>query len=297
VPLLAHLSDLHITSPRWRSVGEVSPKRVLGALSWGVRRRHEHRPEVLEALLRDLETTAPDRVLVTGDVTNQGLAGEIEIGRQWLEKLGGPERVFLVPGNHDVYVPGSARAVAASWGPFLAGDRSPPGDERVRVRVAHGVALVGVDSARATSAGLATGRVGRIARLRLERCLRALGRRGLQRVVLLHHPPWTEGISGRRALEDAAALQHVLARAGAELVLHGHVHRLVFTRLPGPQGVIPVVGVPSASARGARGSDHRARYHLLRPLSGGGWACRARVLDPASGRFEEAPPRELRLQD
>ena len=296
MPLLAHLSDLHITPPSWRSVGEISPKRVLGALSWGLRRRHEHRPEVLEALLRDLESTAPDRVLVTGDVTNQGLPREIEVGRQWLERLGGPERVFLVPGNHDVYVPGSARAIAADWGPFLAGDGLPIGEERVRVRVTDGIALIGVDSALATSAGLATGRIGRIACLRLERCLRALGRRGLQRVVMLHHPPWTQGIAGRRALEDAAALQHVLARAGAELVLHGHVHRLVFTRLTGPRCAIPVIGVPSASARGARGSDCRARYHLLRPLRDGVWACRARVLDPTSGRFEEAPARELRPQ-
>lgn len=277
-------------------MGEISPKRVLGALSWGLRRRHEHRPEVLEALLRDLETTAPDRVLVTGDVTNQGLPGEIEVGRQWLERLGGPERVFLVPGNHDVYVPGSARVIAAGWGPFLAGDDPATGEERVRVRVTDGIALIGIDSARATSAGLATGRIGRFACLRLERWLRALGRRGLQRVVMLHHPPWTQGISGRRALEDAAALQHVLARAGAELVLHGHVHRLVFTRLTGPRVAIPVIGVPSASARGARGSDRRARYHLLRPLRDGVWACRARVLDPTSGRFEEAPARELRPQ-
>lgn len=277
-------------------MGEIHPKRVLGALSWGFRRRHEHRPEVLEALLRDLESTAPDRVLVTGDVTNQGLAGETEIGRQWLERLGGPERVFLVPGNHDVYVPDSARAVAADWGPFLAGDDLPVAEERVRVRVIEGIALVGVDTARATPPGLATGRIGRLARLRLERRLRMLGRRGLQRVVMLHHPPWTQGISDRRALEDAAALGQVLARAGAELVLHGHVHRLVFTALAGPQGVVPVVGVPSASARGARGSDRRARYHLLRPLPGGAWACRARVLDPASGRFEEGPPRELPAQ-
>ncbi|MCP3984643.1 MAG: metallophosphoesterase [bacterium] len=291
MPLLAHLSDLHVTTPRWRSLGEITPKRVLGALSWGLRRRHEHRPEVLEALLRDLETTSPDRVLVTGDVTNQGLQGEIEAGRDWLLRLGGPDRVLLVPGNHDIFVPGGARAVEACWGPFLAHGTASTAEPRVRV--ADGVALVGVDSARATSAGQATGRIGQRARHQLECCLRALGRRRLRRVVLLHHPPWIEGISRRRALEDAGPLRELLGRVGAELVLHGHVHRLAFTRLSGPEGDIPVVGVPSASARGARGRDHRARYHLLRPLSEGGWSCRARVFDPGTGLFEEASSREL----
>lgn len=291
MPLLAHLSDLHFTSPHWRRPGEITPKRVLGALAWGLKRRHEHRSEVLDALLRDLDETAPDRILVTGDVTNQGLAGELELARCWLERLGGPERVFLVPGNHDVYVRSSAAAVAASWGPFLAGEAASEGE--LPVRVIDGLALVGVDSSRATPAGFATGRIGRRARLRLERCLRALGRRGLRRVVLLHHPPWTEGISRRRGLDDAAELQKLLARAGAELLLHGHVHRLVFTQLPGPTGAIPVVGVPSASARGSQGIHRRARYHLLRPLPTGGWACRARVFDPAKGRFDDAEPFEL----
>ncbi len=275
-----------MTPPRWRRPSEVTTKRLLGALAWLARRRGEHRPEVLEALLGDLERTAPDRVLVTGDVTNQGLPGELDAGRGWLERLGGPERVFLVPGNHDVYAGDSRRAMGSAFGPFLAGDpaSTPP------VRVQDGVALVGVHSARPTAPGLATGRVGPVGRLQLERCLRGLERAGLRRIVLIHHPPWTAGIRRRRGLDDAAELVALLSRAGAELVVHGHVHRFVTTQLPGPSGPIPVVGVPSASALGHKGSDRRARYHLLEPRPEGGWACRARVLDPSRTRFEEGEP-------
>jgi hypothetical protein len=52
-----------------------------------------------------------------------------------------------------------------------------------------------------------------------------------------------------------------LARAGAELVLHGHGHRTLFASLPGPSGEIPVVGVRSASDATDR-PDRRAQYHV-----------------------------------
>lgn len=288
--LVAHLSDLHVTEPRWAAPGEITPKRVLGALAWWLYRRREHRPEILEALIRDLEETAPDRIVITGDITNQGLAAELREGRQWLERLGGPERVFLVPGNHDVYVPGSPAALAEAWAPFLApvADAAEP-----RVQVLGDLALVGVSSAVATPALFATGRVGRHARLRLERCLRGLAGRDLARIVLIHHPPWAGGIAPRRALEDALQLRQVLARAGAELVLHGHVHRTVFRETPGPDGPIPVVGVPSSSALGRRGQERRARYHLLRRVTGGGFECRARVLAADGRHFADGGRRQL----
>ena len=75
------------------------------------------------------------------------------------------------------------------------------------------------------------------------------------------HPPEPGVVSRRRALRDADALCDVLARCGAELVLHGHLHRTRVGTLPGPAAPIPVVGVRSASHAG--GSPGRvARYHL-----------------------------------
>ena len=41
----------------------------------------------------------------------------------------------------------------------------------------------------------------------------------------------------------------VIARHGAELILHGHNHKPSLHRLPGPGAATPVVGVASASAR------------------------------------------------
>jgi hypothetical protein len=66
--------------------------------------------------------------------------------------------------------------------------------------------------------------------------------------VLVHHPPTRTHVSWRRRLEDGPALCAILARAGAELVLHGHAHRAARDVIAGAQGAIPVLGVPAASS-------------------------------------------------
>jgi 3',5'-cyclic AMP phosphodiesterase CpdA len=81
--------------------------------------------------------------------------------------------------------------------------------------------------------------------------------------MMIHHPPVDEGTAPRRRLTDSAALGDVLARAGADLVLHGHRHRTSVTYVPGPNGTIPVVGVRSASYLGAK-EQKRAQYHIYR---------------------------------
>ena len=76
-----------------------------------------------------------------------------------------------------------------------------------------------------------------------------------------------------RALSDAADLAVVLARAGAELVLHGHNHRDTLNWCDAPGGRIPVVGIASGSAARQHKGEPLARYNLIkvRPIETG-WA-------------------------
>jgi 3',5'-cyclic AMP phosphodiesterase CpdA len=265
---------------------------VLGWLSWRRRRRHEHRAEVLDALLADLEARAPDHVAVTGDLTNVGLASEIQEAVPWLERLGGPSHVSIVPGNHDAYAARLDARRLAPWAPYLEStDDGPPGFPYVR-RFGP-VSLVGLRSAVPTAPGLASGRLGGDQLARLEAAL--LGEATRARIVLVHHPPWPAGQSRRRRLSDAASLRDVLARSGAELVLHGHTHRTSLGHVVGPRGPIPVLGVPSSSS-GSDDPARRARYHLYRiEPKGEGFAvaCRVRVLEPGRARFVEGPEHAL----
>ena len=317
---LAHLSDLHATPVAIRHPLELANKRILGWLSWWRKRRKEHRPHVLEALIDDLRAAGADHVGVTGDLTHLGLDSEIAAATAWLERLGPPSRVSVVPGNHDAYAGAAVLERWSAWAPYMtssagtavtssagaarsagaSGEGSGDPGSFPFVRRLGPIALVGISSAQPTAPLLATGRLGMEQRERLEALLAGLGEAGLCRVVLMHHPPVAAGQSRRRQLEDAPELRALLERVGAELVLHGHTHRSHFATLPGPRDRIPVIGVPSSSAIGRR-PGRRASYHIYRIVPRGGASgssgfalsfC-ARTFDPLLGCFVAAEERSL----
>ena len=273
---LAHLSDLHATPIPLRSVPSMSFKQTLGWLKWTLQRSKEHRTEVLDALVADLQTAQPDHVVVTGDLTNLGMEVEFPAAVTWLQRLGGPQRVSIVPGNHDTYTFSSPTVLWRHWLEYLQSDsqdRTTPSATSLSeskqccdfptLRIRGPVALIGVSSAQPTNLFYANGSVGKTQLERLEHLLHNLAESSLCRVVLIHHPLSKEGITQRRRLSDAQAMQEVLQRAGADLVLHGHTHRTSMVTVPGRDNPIPVVGVRSSSAIG-RKPHKRARYHLYR---------------------------------
>ena len=291
---LAHVSDLHATPVRFTDASELTVKRALAWLSWHSKRRHRYRADALSALVADLRLVSPGHVAVTGDLTNASLASEIAAAERWLERLGGPRAVSLVPGNHDVAVAGSPWQ---RWSPYLGSDLELAASFP-SLRIRGPLAVVGVCSAVPTRPFSAAGRVGAEQLERLAKTLERLAPTRLCRVVLVHHPP-VEGVVSRRcSLRDAPALRTVLARHGADLVLHGHAHRTVFEQLEGPEGPIPVVGVRSGSH--ASGPEHkRAQYHVYRieRITGPGPRFRIhaeqRAYDPGAGCFAFAGARQL----
>ena len=264
----AQLSDPHLSSPdgaRWR---ELANKRLLGYLSWHRRRRAEHRREVLEALGRDLLGIRPGHLVITGDLTQIALPDEFRQARAWLESLGSPSEVTVVPGNHDAYVPVSWAQGLSQWQPYLVSDDAPRGRRAdsagtvfPSLRVRGPVAFIGLSSACPSAPLLATGRLGGNQLERLEALLEQTRRQSLFRVVLLHHPPVPGEERWRKRLTDAAQLCAVIARQGAELVLHGHRHRSVQSRIEIPGTHVPVFGIPSASSIGRR-AGRLAQYHI-----------------------------------
>ncbi|MBY0400013.1 metallophosphoesterase [Myxococcota bacterium] len=117
----AHLSDWHATTLVGAGPEVFRGKRLSGWASWALSRRHHHSLAILEAALRDVHAQALDRVLVTGDLTHVSLPAEFEVARGQLERLGTPEQVFLVPGNHDCYVPVAPEQGWDRWSTYLRG--------------------------------------------------------------------------------------------------------------------------------------------------------------------------------
>jgi 3',5'-cyclic AMP phosphodiesterase CpdA len=266
---IAHLTDMHLGpiagfGPRYWNL-----KRGLGYLNWMRNRRHAYERTVLDRIVADMAAQAPDHIAVTGDLANIGLPQEHIGALAWLESLGPPARVSVVPGNHDIYgYLGRDRGVRR-WASYMASDVqgaaiTGDGADFPFVRVVGRVALVGLNSAVPTPPAMAWGRVGGDQLGRLAAVLDRLREAGLFRLLLIHHPPLPEQASPARGLTDAPALAAILTGHGAELVIHGHNHRNMLAWLGSASGMFPIVGAPSASLGRGHKHERLARYNLYR---------------------------------
>jgi 3',5'-cyclic AMP phosphodiesterase CpdA len=271
---LAHLSDVHLGPLPRVGVRYWNMKRLLGWLNWQHRRRHLYSRDVLERIATDIAEQAPDHIAVTGDLANLGLPAEHEAALVWLRTLGDSERVTVIPGNHDIYSRIGSDPGTARWHPHMSPNSAAADDAIAEamsveagfpfVRRFGRLAIIALNSAVPTRPFYAIGRIGKTQLDRLARILERLGTEGLIRVVLIHHPPLPGLAKRRHDLEDADALAEILARHGAELVLHGHEHVATEHWHPAPSGHIPIIGVPSASLARPHWKEPLARYHLYR---------------------------------
>jgi 3',5'-cyclic AMP phosphodiesterase CpdA len=74
----------------------------------------KEQPRITEQLVKDAQQFAresnvvPDILVFSGDLTQRGTLDELKLGEAWLGKLRAPWpncRLFVVPGNHEVYRP------------------------------------------------------------------------------------------------------------------------------------------------------------------------------------------------
>ncbi|MBO6507056.1 MAG: metallophosphoesterase [Roseibium sp.] len=279
---LAHISDPHLGPLPDPKLLQLFSKRILGYLNWQRNRSRIMGSNYLEQLVSDMKAAAPDHIAVTGDLVNIALPLEISGARTWLEEIGDPENVSVVPGNHDAYVPGAIRKARSAWWPYMCGDENtslpaldaPSEATFPYVRKRDGIALIGVTTGRASAPWFATGRVGSKQSKRLRQILEELGKENLFRVVMLHHPPFPHATRWHKRLSDASRVRAVVKRVGAELILHGHTHIDSFEQIEGPAGPVPVVGVPSATSAPG-GKKPAARYNLFKiEKTNDGWTCR-----------------------
>jgi 3',5'-cyclic AMP phosphodiesterase CpdA len=181
----------------------------------------------------------------------------------------------MVPGNHDAYVRGTALLHLDMWKEYIAGDEphaNVAGAPFPYLRRRGDLAIIGLSTAIPTAPFLATGKLGKAQLRELERLLKITKDERRFRVVLIHHPPAGRH-SPHEVLTDAKAFCAVIAREGAELVLHGHKHKAMLQKIEGPGGNVNVIGVPSASNPGA--NPERGGAYNLYKISGeaGAWSC------------------------
>jgi 3',5'-cyclic AMP phosphodiesterase CpdA len=260
---IAHLSDLHLLEPNHASRSGAAQRRL--AYLTMVRptdaaRRRRRALDVLVAARR----SGADHVLVTGDLTEDGVAAQFEILAEVLaESRLAPSRVTLLPGNHDAYDDGAAfeRALRGPLAPF-----APTSTHGVPVMLRDVVILplsTAVQQPYTRAAGVLDGRS-----LDAAAALAAESRRsGRAMVLAMHHAPhrrmpvmqWFDGLLQHAAVGD------LLERHDHAHVLHGHLHEAA-DRAVRPGAKPRIFGAEAVVDGSAPLRLYEARHGTLSPV-------------------------------
>ena len=217
---IAHVSDLHVLSPRGVELRRVLfNKRMTGYANLVLRRGRMYRRDYLEAVLAAAAQRA-DHVVVTGDVTNLSLESEYAEARRLLDEIARVTEVTVVPGNHDIYLPSTARG-RRFWHhfePFLRGDLPElaidlPAGRFPCVKLRGPAAFIALSSAVPRPPFVSAGYVGRA---QLDALRAALAHPEVARrvpVVLVHHDPTRLAPAPRAAPERARRRERAAQRS------------------------------------------------------------------------------------
>lgn len=184
-------------------------------------------------------------IAITGDITQYGHRDEFKAAAAWVETLPGP--VLITPGNHDTPYAGIVDRVVA---PFARYERYF-GPAREAAFDGEDVAVRAFNSSRGAQIrwNWSKGAVHHRDAQRTADALAAV-KPGTLRVAACHHPlievtggPMTGNVRG------GGEASGILARAGVDLVLTGHVHIPFTLSLPSADGCTHGVGAATLSMR------------------------------------------------
>jgi len=244
----------------------------------------KHLRRLSEAVLELAHAGRPDLVVVSGDLTQRAKPYQFREARAWLDRL--PAPVSFVPGNHDVPM---FRFWERFLSPFDAWTRNLA-PELVRGYRDGELAVAGLNTAHAWTSK--HGRVTAAEIAGVERELQAA--HGVAaRVVVAHHPLAGGERLGREpvARGGLAALERI-ARAGADLVLSGHLHHGFWLRPFGADGPLVAHAGTTTSSRGRGAEAGRNSLNWIE-LETGAVRLERRLWNPVAGRFEVEEAIEL----
>ncbi|WP_152051634.1 metallophosphoesterase family protein [Tautonia marina] len=220
---IVHLSDIHI----WRySINPVKlwGKRAVGMAELFTGRAKKFRLERMEDVVERVKSINADHLLITGDLTTTAMRREFEQAREALGPLlGDPDRVSILPGNHDRYTSRSVRTRAFErvFGAFSPGDSFPwlrHLDERT--------AILALDATRAHLS--ATGRLPDDQFHQARELLLTTDPRPKRLIVACHYPVAApeayQSELRKKRMVNAADVARWLRRVGPHLYCSGHVH-------------------------------------------------------------------------
>lgn len=216
---------------------------------------------VVEALAALARQQRPDLLVLSGDITQRARPAQFRAARSFMDRLGGP--LLAIPGNHDIPL----LNLWARWKTPYAQHCAAFGAELEPVFRSADVLVIGVNTTRAYRH-----ENGEVSPVQIDRVASLLaGATAAQlRVVVVHQPIAVERPEDvKNLLRGHADAQRVWARAGADLVLGGHIHLPFVLQLPGVARPMWAVQAGTAvSSRVRKGAPNSV--NLLRWQAGTG---------------------------
>jgi 3',5'-cyclic AMP phosphodiesterase CpdA len=168
----------------------------------------------LQALAREL---GPDVVVHSGDVTQRARAAQFAAARRFCDSLEAPH-LLVLPGNHDIPLFNAAARLLSPYAAYQAAFGAVLEPELDL----DDLLILGVNTTRAhrhKDGEVSSGQIHRVSgRL-------AAARPGQLRVVVTHQPACVlRGEDEKDRLHGAEDALRAWSRAGADLVLGGHIH-------------------------------------------------------------------------
>jgi 3',5'-cyclic AMP phosphodiesterase CpdA len=241
-----------------------------------------HDPDVVEALIADINANPPDLVAISGDLTQGGHHAEFRQARAFMDRLHAPN--LTVPGNHDISPYDLWERFTkpyARWHREVRMPTEPDWSDGT-------IAVVGLNTARRAGWHWDWSR-GRVTHKRLQRLVSRLDALPPNRirVVVAHHPllpPETEPQT--RVAGGAARALSTFANHNVSLVLAGHLHR-GYARLASVGGGPPLV-VQGSTATSTRLRGEPNAYNRITILPGQDIEIEIRVWEDRAWRIKLA---------
>jgi predicted phosphodiesterase len=241
---IAHLSDLHIAPIRARLADETRRflKRPIGNnLEW------------TELILADAARHGVDHVVITGDLSQSGRKQQFACVREVLKDYDDPQRLSIVPGNHDVsyrdfitkgrakpdhpakltgFLKAFSHVIPAQLPPEIGLTKDGVFPSVKFIGEGGSVALIGIDTTRGFSTHMpglnSLGIVSRSQFAALREILESKALESRTKIVLMHHHPmiipyynWFDNL---KSLMRSKQLLDLLYDRHVDLILHGHKH-------------------------------------------------------------------------
>lgn len=240
------------------------------------------RGDAVEALVRLSARERPDVLVLSGDITQRARAAQFTAAWRFVERLEIPH-IVAIPGNHDIPLFNVAARLFAPYGNYAR----VFGDDLEPEHVSDDLLVVAVDTTRRwrhKHGEISEAQIARVAHR-----LRAATPRQLK-VVVTHQPVHVVTEQDRRNLvRNHEAAIAAWARAGAHLVLGGHIHHAHAE--PVANGVWSVLAGTAVSTRVRDG--HPNSVNLIRYANG---LCAVERWDFIGGEFERSDTTAIEIQ-